>query len=200
MILGDIRRVSTANTDAILFNIDSKADTNYGRDAILRVFLKVFNEMQGFCADHPEIAYMERHLQKKGKLADFQEAYRRHANGLDWLQERDAYHFNRDQVVASLSEVLGQSQESAARFVDGGADGFSITPENFSKWVKEYLDEKGRHLEIDSPGTGMSSWVPGWKPEDTVNDAATFLRLRGITTPILVVGYSWGSTMKVGLL
>lgn len=148
MILGDIRRVSTANTDAILFNIDSKADTNYGRDAILRVFLKVFNEMQGFCADHPEIAYMERHLQKKGKLADFQEAYRRHANGLDWLQERDAYHFNRDQVVASLSEVLGQSQESAARFVDGGAEGFSITPENFSKWVKEYLDEKGPQHRI----------------------------------------------------
>jgi len=148
MILGDIRRVSTTHTDAILFNIDSKADTNNGRDAILRVFLKVFNEMQGFCADHPEIAYMERHLQKKGKLSEFKEAFRRHADGAEWVQERDAYHFNRDQAVASLSEVLGQSQESAARFVDGGAEGFSITPENFSKWVKEYLDEKGPQHRI----------------------------------------------------
>jgi len=148
IILGDIRRVATANTDVVLFNIDSKADTNHGRDAILRVFLKVFNEMQGFCADHPEIAYMERHLQKKGKLAAFQEAFRRASNGMEWIQERDAYHFNRDEVVASLSEVLGQSQDSAARFVDGGADGFSLTPENFSKWVKEYLDEKGPQHRI----------------------------------------------------
>lgn len=54
-----------------------------------------------------------------------------------------------------------------------------------------------RHLEIDSPGTGLSSWVPGWKPEDTVDDAAAFLRLRGIKTPILVTGYSWGSTMAL---
>jgi proline iminopeptidase len=54
-----------------------------------------------------------------------------------------------------------------------------------------------RHLEIDSPGTGMSSWVPGWKPEDTVDDAAAFLRLRGINVPILVTGYSWGSTMAL---
>ena len=143
MILGDIRRVATAHTDVVLFNIDSKADTNHGRDAILRVFLKVFNEMQGFCADHPEIAYMERQLQKKGKLAAFQEAFKRASHGMDWVRERDAYHFNRDEVVASLSEVLGQSQQSAARMVDGGAEDFSITPEAFSKWVKEYLDEKG---------------------------------------------------------
>jgi len=54
-----------------------------------------------------------------------------------------------------------------------------------------------RHLELDSPGTGMSSWVPGWKPEDTVDDAAAFLRLRGITAPVLVTGYSWGSTMAL---
>ena len=54
-----------------------------------------------------------------------------------------------------------------------------------------------RHLELDSPGTGMSSWVPGWKPEDTVDDAAAFLRLRGITAPVLVTGYSWGATMAL---
>ena len=54
-----------------------------------------------------------------------------------------------------------------------------------------------RHLEIDSPGTGRSSWVPDWKPEDTVDDAAAFLRLRGVNTPVLVVGGSWGSTMAL---
>lgn len=54
-----------------------------------------------------------------------------------------------------------------------------------------------RHFEIDPPGTGMSSWVPNWRPEDTVDDAAAFLRLRGINKPILVEGYSWGATMAL---
>jgi len=54
-----------------------------------------------------------------------------------------------------------------------------------------------RHLEIDLPGTGASAWVPGWRPEDAVEDAVTFLRQRGITGPVVVAGYSWGSTMAL---
>ena len=36
MLLGDVRRAVAANTDVVLFNIDSKADSGAGRDAILR--------------------------------------------------------------------------------------------------------------------------------------------------------------------
>ena len=35
----------------------------YGMKAILAVFLKVLNEMQGYCPDHPHIAHMERYLE-----------------------------------------------------------------------------------------------------------------------------------------
>ena len=86
------------STDVILFNIDSKADHRTGRDAILRVFLKVLNEMQGYSGDHPHIAHMERYLEGKGKLEQFHDAYRK-ITGTEWLQERDAYQFNRDEVV-----------------------------------------------------------------------------------------------------
>ena len=47
MLFGDIKRAVASNTDVILFNIDSKADTNGRRDAILAVFLKVLNEYAG---------------------------------------------------------------------------------------------------------------------------------------------------------
>ena len=46
MLLADIKRAIGTNADVILFNIDSKADSR-DRDAILSVFLKVFNEMLG---------------------------------------------------------------------------------------------------------------------------------------------------------
>ena len=50
MLFGDIKRAVVAHTDVILFNIDSKADHGTGRDLILRVFLKVLNELQGYSA------------------------------------------------------------------------------------------------------------------------------------------------------
>jgi hypothetical protein len=144
MLFADIKRAVAANTDVILFNIDSKAGhgSSTGRDLILRVFLKVLNELQGYSGDHPHIAHMERYLDSKGKLKAFYAAYEKHT-GLNWVQERDAYQFNRDEVVKALSETLGQSQATAEKWIDGAEDNFAISVENFCKWVKEYLDSKG---------------------------------------------------------
>ena len=142
MLFGDIKRAVASNTDVILFNIDSKADHRAGRDAILAVFLKVLNEMQGYSGDHPHIAHMERYLEGKGKLQQFHDAFRK-ATGNDWLKERDAYHFNRDEVVQALCETLGQSEQACEKWIDEAESSFALTVENFCKWVKEYLDSKG---------------------------------------------------------
>lgn len=144
MLFGDIKRAVIADTDVILFNIDSKAGhgSGTGRDLILQVFLKVLNELQGYSGDHPHIAHMERYLDSKGKLKAFQAAFEKHT-GVEWLKERDAYQFNQDGVVKALSEVLGQSQSASEKWIDGAEDNFSVSIENFCKWVKEYLDSKG---------------------------------------------------------
>ena len=142
MLFGDIKRAVASNTDVILFNIDSKADHRIGRDAILAVFLKVLNEMQGYCGDHPQIAHLERHLEGKGKLAQFHDAFRK-ATGSEWIADRDAYHFHRDEIVKALGETLKMSKESAEKWVDGAEGSFALTVENLCKWVKEYLDSKG---------------------------------------------------------
>lgn len=147
MLFADIKRAVASNTDVILFNIDSKADTKAGRDAILSVFLKVLNEMQGFCPDHPHIAHMERYLQSKGKLEAFEEAFQK-ASGSSWKTERDAYQFNHDQVVAAWCAATGQSKEAAEKWIDKAEENFSLTIENFCKWVKEYLDQKGKNHRI----------------------------------------------------
>jgi hypothetical protein len=142
MLYGDLKQVVASTTDTILFNIDSKADHRAGRDALLRVFLKVLNEKQGYSGDHPHIAHMERHLDEKGKLQVFQAAFEREA-GEPWLQERDAWEFHRDEVIAALGEALGQSEGSLEKWVDGGADNFSLTVENFAHWVNRYLENRG---------------------------------------------------------
>ena len=147
MLFGDIKRAVVADTDVILFNIDSKADHRTGRDLILRVFLKVLNELQGYSGDHPHIAHMERYLDGKGKLKAFHAAYEK-ATGSTWLKDRDAYHFNRDEVVLALSETIGQSKAAAEKWIDGAEDNFALSVESFCKWVKEYLDSKGPQHRI----------------------------------------------------
>jgi len=147
MLFADIKKAVVANTDVILFNIDSKADHRTGRDLILRVFLKVLNELQGYSGDHPHIAHMERHLEEKGKLKAFQDAYRKYSGG-DWVTERDAYEFSQDEVVKALGETLGQSEAATVRWIEGAENNFPLTVENFCKWVKEYLDSKGPQHRI----------------------------------------------------
>ena len=65
MLLADIKRASSIPTDVILFNIDSKAtiDSVQGKDNILAVFEKVFNEKMGL-STIPYVAELERFLIK----------------------------------------------------------------------------------------------------------------------------------------
>lgn len=141
LLYADIKRAVASNTDVILFNIDSKADHREGRDAILAVFLKVLNELQGYCGDHPHIAHLERYLEGKGKLNQFKDAFKSLTNS-EWANERDAYHFHRDEMAQVLSETLKMSIDSATKWVDGAEGSFALTVENFGKWTKEYLDSK----------------------------------------------------------
>ena len=147
MLLGDIKRAIGSHTDVILFNIDSKADNRAGRDAILAVFLKVLNELAGYSSDHPHIAHMERYLEGKSRLGVFHDAYRTQT-GNRWTDERDAYAFNRDEVIKALAHTLGQSEQSCEKWIDGAEDNFALTIENFCKWVQDYLDSRGEEHRI----------------------------------------------------
>ena len=142
MLLGDVRRAVAGKTDVILFNIDSKADAKTDRDAILQVFLRVFNEMQGLSGDAPHVAHMERHLISKGGYEVFKDAFKV-SNGNAWAAERDAVDFLRDDVIAGLSAALKMSAESAGKWFDDARDGYRINIEGFSELVRDYLDAKG---------------------------------------------------------
>ncbi len=142
LLSGTVKCVAGKNTDAILFNIDSKADQSKGRDAILAVFLKVLNDLQGYCPDYPHIAHMERYLDNKGLFEEFKQRYNA-LTGEEWTDRRIDWQFNQDEIVKVLAEVLKQSEESVRHWIDHAETDFSMTVENFSKWVKEYLDKKG---------------------------------------------------------
>lgn len=141
MIRADMDKAVSSSTDVILFNIDSKASATDDGNKILNVFLRVFNEHQGFSGDHPHVAHMERHLSEKGVYEKFKSAFKK-ASGADWTAERDGYEFYQDNVEKALSAALDLSDEAAHKWFEESAQNFSVSVEKFCHWVKEYLDEQ----------------------------------------------------------
>jgi hypothetical protein len=141
LVWGNLKRSVALPTDVVLFNIDSRKDSS-DDNALLGVFLRVFNEMQGLCGEYPHIAHLERHLIKKGKYEAFQQAFQKHADAT-WIDEREAHGFHRDYVIACLIEVLGMSEESAAKWADSDGQDYGTSIKSFAKLVNDYLATKG---------------------------------------------------------
>jgi len=141
LLLADIHKAIKSTADVILFNIDAKADAKSDRDAIVQVFLRVFNEKQGLCGDAPHIAKMERYLIAKGAYDTFKTIFQAR-NGNTWQQERDAVDFLRDEVIAALAQALNMTEESAGRWFDNARDDYRINIEGLAKLVRDYLDTK----------------------------------------------------------
>ena len=73
MLIAKMTNSGTISSDVMLFNIDSKgsAKVGSGKEAIVEVFMKVFNEMQGYCGSIPYLAEFERQLDNEGRFEEF---------------------------------------------------------------------------------------------------------------------------------
>ncbi len=142
MLFGDIHSAISKPADVILFNIDSRANTDDGENAILKVFLKVFNERVGYCADFPHIAHLERELDKRNQYETFKNKFAE-LTGSNWLEQRDAYDFYRDELAESLVVATNQSSASTRQWVEQLESNLPLDIANFCKWVNDYLDCNG---------------------------------------------------------
>jgi len=147
MLLADLKRITSPDTDVILFNIDSRADASEGRATILSVFWRVFNESQGFCSEYLPLADIERYLLQKGKYSEFKNRFYE-VRGEKWEAERDAYALYQDEIIEVLSTVLGRSKKPTGDWFEKKEQDFNLTVDNFAKQVKEYLDARSENQRI----------------------------------------------------
>jgi hypothetical protein len=148
MVIADMKRACQTSTDSILFNIDSKSDSagNKGKDDILKVFLKVFNEMQGF-SPIPHLADLERELAENNKYEEFKEKFRE-INQKEWIEERHKFNFIRTKVVKALEEIGFMNEVEAKDWLEISKKDYSISIENFSKMVNKYIKAKGNNHHV----------------------------------------------------
>lgn len=148
-VLADMELAADTDTDVVLFNIDFKSDggSKQNKDAIVNVFLKVFNEMQGFCGAMPFLADLERKLTEEGKYNEFKQKFEE-LYGEAWEDSRQDFDFIQDDVVEVLTEMDFMSEAAARNWCEKAAEPYQISIEDFAKRVKVYIDRKGNNHHV----------------------------------------------------
>jgi len=145
MTINDMQLATTVPNDVMLFNIDSKAkDRNKSEEeAILNVFLQVFNEQQGLTGTNFWIADMERKLIEKGpEVYDAFKNKFKEINGQDWIEARNSFAFYLGAIKKSLVEIGYMSEEDAAGLIDQVKTVYPISVESFAKMVNKHIEKQ----------------------------------------------------------
>lgn len=151
ILKAEVLKAIKVPSKSILFNIDQKSDIirKQESDAILSVFLKVFNEMQGFYPKQPYIAQFERDLTRKGQYEDFKAAFEKEA-GEPWEQGRDTAHgLDAEPFARANASVSGASIDEGLKLLDRYDKNFKFSIEDFANMVKEYIDTQGPNFRLN---------------------------------------------------
>ena len=148
LVYADIERASRVECETILFNIDSKSPLGMKSDkeAILKVFLKVFYEHLGYYGDDFKVAELEKYLHREGVLEQFKRDFAE-LKGETWEDRRSCFFFDEDAVVAALNTSAGMSENSARNWFNHSQSP-KISIEQFAREVKDYVDSKGENFHL----------------------------------------------------
>lgn len=149
-VLADMKLAAGVSSDVILFNIDSKSgmgDTQNNKEAILSVFLKVFNQHLGYYGANPFLADLERHLADEGKYEAFKTAFLE-IRGKEWIESRHQFRFIQDYVCQSLVKIDYMSMEAAKNWCESSTGVYNIDVSTFAKMVNDYIKKKGNNHHV----------------------------------------------------
>lgn len=149
MTIANMKLASNTSTDVILFNIDSKsaATSKKDKEAILSVFLRVFNEKLGFCGTKPFVADLERKLTAENRYDEFKTKFE-NLVGKSWLGMRHEFGFIQDNIIDILVDMKIMSEAAARSWCENAMGDYSISIGDFAQMVKKYIASKGKNHHI----------------------------------------------------
>ena len=139
----ELKRAVSIPSQSILFNIDQKADviSKTQIDALLTVFVKVFNEARGYYGKLGYIAQFERDLDDRGIYDQFKELYRQES-GIDWERGREQRVFEKKNIAKAYAGVTGNNVEQSMSILDDYSKDYKVSIEDFADQVKDYVDKQ----------------------------------------------------------
>lgn len=150
ILRGNLQRAAAIPSHSILFNIDQKADviSKTQIDALLAVFVKVFDEMCGYYSKQGYIANFERDLDRRELYAPFREAYMRVA-GYPWEFGREQVMLESDNIAQAYARVTNSAVESANGILDKYRSDYKVSIEDFALQVNEYIERQAPNFRLN---------------------------------------------------
>jgi len=145
-----LKKAVSIPSKSILFNIDQKADiiSKSQTDALLSVFVKVFNETCGYFGKQGYIAQFERDLDSREQLDAFKDAYQRLANK-PWERGREQALLESGNIARAYAEITGEDPALAKGILDKYRAQYNVSIEDFSQQVKAWLDKKPANFRLN---------------------------------------------------
>lgn len=149
LLLADMKRAGDISSDVILFNIDSKADSDSksNKEAIVKVFNKVFNDHLGYCGSIPWLAELEQKMDRDGVYEAFKYRFKE-INDDPWVSARNDFFFIEDEFVESYAYVSDMSEEAIRKWFNKAEDHYNLSIEKFTNSVREYIESKGKNHQV----------------------------------------------------
>jgi hypothetical protein len=151
LLKADLEKAIKIPSRSIRFNIDQKADliAKDQMDALLAVFVKVFNELRGYYPKQGYIAELEAELDARGQFAPFKEAYRAEA-GRPWEEDRDVVHTLENETFArAYSKVSGTAYAEALQMLDRKQSSYKVSIESFAESVRAWLEGQPKGFRLN---------------------------------------------------
>jgi hypothetical protein len=152
LLKADLQKAIKIPSRSIRFNIDQKADliAKDQLDALLAVFVKVFNELRGYYPKQGYIAEFEAELDTRGQFAAFKDAYRVEAKGRSWEEDRDIVHTLENETFArAYVKVSGIAYAEALQLLDRKQAGYRVSIESFGETVGTWLDRQAPNFRLN---------------------------------------------------
>ena len=132
---------------SLLFNIDQKATliTKDQADALLKVFVKVFDESRGYYGNQGHVARFERDLANRGQYEAFQSAFERIA-GIPWTHGREQSALEGANIDAAFAEVDGTATSGIIKQYQAS---YAVSIEDFADEVKAWLDKQADNFRLN---------------------------------------------------
>ncbi len=134
-----IDQSTKGTTETILFNIDV-AGLNKDKDAVKRVFAKMFYNHLGYFGENLEVVQLEQYLASTGKTELFRRAFAQ-SSGKSWEDSRRNYKFVAKHVRTALVQALGMSEDDAIRCTQGKQT-VELSVESLVQDIKNFVDSK----------------------------------------------------------
>ena len=160
ILTASLTKAVSIPSQSILFNIDQKADviSKTQVDALLSVFVKVFDEACGYYGKQGYIAHFERQLDEDGLLSDFRAAFADlEPNGWDWARMR----INRFQVQIdqAYQQVTGQAVPG---IIDRHKADYKVSIEDFAEQVNAYIRRQpDKHFRLNFFVDEVGQYIAG---------------------------------------